>query len=195
MTGIVLAGGRSARMGCDKAFLPWQGSDFLHVILENLASVCHERIVVTGTPPPDNLPAVKFVPDILPNGGPLSGIHAGLVRSSSPFAFVTACDMPFIQPAAAAWILSRMQDWDIVVPGCGEFAEPFFACYSKRCIPAIEDLLHKDIRKVKALFRQVRCLFIPFDDFRAFDPELLLFRSVNSPEEYQAALRLIEDRL
>ena len=78
MTGVVLAGGRNSRMGRDKASLPWQDSDFLQVIVKNLAPVCNELIVVTNVARQDVLPNVRYVTDIIPQRGPLSGIHAGL---------------------------------------------------------------------------------------------------------------------
>jgi len=188
MTGIVLAGGRNTRMGCNKATLPWQSSDFLHIILQKLSSVCDELIVVTNNSAPSDLRGVRFVADIIPDCGPLSGIHAGLTQASSPCVFVTGCDMPYIQPAAVSWLYSQAQDWDAVVPGDETFMEPLFACYAKTCIPAIEELLRQDIHKTRELFRLVRCKLIPSDELRQFDPDLRLLSNINSPEEYQAAL-------
>ena len=193
MTGIVLAGGRNARMGRDKAALPWQNSDFLHTILQKLATVCNDLIVVTNTLPPSDLPDVRFVSDIIPRCGPLSGIHAGLTHAASPFAFVTACDMPFIQPAAVSWLFSQLQDWDAVVPGDESFTEPLFACYAKTCLPVIEDLLHRDVHKTQELFRLIRCKMIPTAAILAFDPTLRLLQNINAPEDYQSALREMSD--
>ena len=90
-------------------------------------------------------------------------------------------------------MLSQSQGWDAVVPGDAAFVEPLFACYSKNCIPMIEDLLHQDIRKVQELFRLVRCKLIPSLALREFDPSLRLLRNINSPEDYQAALDELED--
>jgi len=129
MTGIVLAGGRNARMGCDKSTLPWQSSDFLHTILHKLATVCTELIVVSNRPPLADLPDVRFVSDIIPQLGPLSGIHAGLTHATSQCAFITACDMPFLQPAAVSWMFSQMQDWDVIAPGDDHLRNP--------CLPAM----------------------------------------------------------
>lgn len=193
MTGIVLAGGRNVRMGQDKATLPWENSDFLHTILRKLAVVCSDLIVVTNAQPASDLPEVRFVSDIIPGCGPLSGIHAGLTNSTSPSAFVTACDMPFIQPAAVAWLFSQLQDWDAVVPGNATFKEPLFAIYAKTCIPFIEDLLRQDVRKTQALFQRIRCKMIPTAAFLAFDPTLRLLQNINAPEDYQAALQEMRD--
>jgi molybdopterin-guanine dinucleotide biosynthesis protein A len=189
MTGVVLAGGRNSRMGRDKASLPWQESDFLQVILQKLASVCDELIVVTNTARPEILPNVRYVADIIPQCGPLSGIHAGLVHASSDYAFVTACDMPYLSSAAVNHICAQSPGWDAVVPGSADFYEPLFACYAKSCIVPIETLLQNNNRKTQALFPLVRCKHVPLDEMKCFDPQLRLLRNINSPADYQAALR------
>jgi molybdopterin-guanine dinucleotide biosynthesis protein A len=193
MTGIVLAGGRNSRMGRDKATLPWQNTDFLHTILQKLSSVCTELIVVTNNPPPEGIAGVRFVSDLIPGCGPLSGIHAGLHYATSQVAFITACDMPFLQPAAVSWLFEQVQGWDAAMPFTNALAEPLFACYTKTCIPAIENLLQQDIRKTQQLLQYIRCKQISSDDLRAFDPALKLLRNINSPADYQAALCEMKD--
>ncbi len=191
MTGIVLSGGSSTRMGCNKALLPWKDSTFLHVILQKLSLVCDELIVVANESLPAAFPGVRFVSDIIPFRGPLSGIHAGLVHASSPYAFVTACDMPFIEPAAVAWMGSQLQDRDAVVPAEDTFIEPLFACYAKTCVPVIESLLLRDERKTQELFRHIHCRYISGNELRIFDPTLRFLRNINSPAEYQFAVNEI----
>ena len=188
MTGVVLAGGKNIRMGRNKATLPWQQSDFLHVILQRLSSVCSELIVVTNAPLTIKIANVRSVSDIIPDCGPLSGIHAGLTHASSPTAFVTACDMPYLQPDAVAWLSSRLADWDAVVPDDGFFREPLFACYARTCIPVIESLLAQGVRKTQTLFEHIRYQAIPVADLRQFDPSLRLLQNINAPEDYQQAL-------
>ena len=188
MTGIVLAGGKNIRMGRNKATLPWQQSDFLHVILQKLSSICTELIVVTNTPLSIKMANVRSISDIIPDCGPLSGIHAGLKHASSPAAFITACDMPYIQPAAVAWLGSRLDDWDAVAPNDGFFLEPLFACYAKTCIPVIELLLAQGVRKTQTLFEHIRYQSVPVAALRQFDPSLRLLQNINAPEDYQRAL-------
>ena len=188
MTGIILAGGKNIRMGRNKATLPWQQSDFLHVILQKLSSICTELIVVTNTPLSIKMANVRSISDIIPDCGPLSGIHAGLKHASSPAAFITACDMPYIQPAAVAWLGSRLDDWDAVAPDDGFFLEPLFACYAKTCIPVIELLLAQGVRKTQTLFEHIRYQSVPVAALRQFDPSLRLLQNINAPEDYQRAL-------
>lgn len=189
MTGVVLAGGRNSRMGRDKASLPWQGSDFLQVILHKLIEICDELIVVTNMARTEMLPNVRYVADIIPQRGPLSGIHAGLVHATTDLVFVTACDMPYLSVAAVNHLRSLSPGWDVVAPGEAEYLEPLFACYRKTCIPVIESLLQQDIRKTQALFPLVRYRQVPLDEMKQFDPQLRFLYNINSPSDYQAALR------
>ena len=189
MTGVVLAGGRNSRMGRDKASLPWQGSDFLQVILKNLAAICDELIVVTNAARSDYLPNIRYVADIIPQRGPLSGIHAGLVHAASDLSFITACDMPYLSVAAVEHLRALSSGWDVVAPGEATCLEPLFACYRKTCIPVIEELLQQDVRKTQALFSRVRYRQVPLTDLKKFDPQLRFLSNINSPSDYQAALR------
>ena len=152
MTGIVLAGGLSSRMGRDKAALPWRGADLLNTILTKLSTVCDELIVVANQTCRIERRNVILVADIIPQCGPLSGIHAGLVYAASPQAFITACDMPHLAPQAVLYLYAQMADLDVVVPGSGDDIEPLFACYAKTCIPVIETLLAENSRKTQELF-------------------------------------------
>ena len=77
----------------------------------------------------------------------------------------------------------------MVAPGEADFLEPLFACYRKTCIPVIESLLQQDIRKTQALFRLVRYRQVPLVELTQFDPQLRFLHNINSPADYQAALR------
>ena len=194
MTGVVLAGGFSSRMGRDKASLPWLETDFIHVILNQLALFCDELIVVDNNRLNLNDPRVKTVPDIIPQRGPLSGIHAGLTSASSDHVFVTACDMPYISVPAALHLCSQAPGWDVVVPVAGSHCEPLFACYSKTCIPVIENLLTQDRRKVSDLLQLVRCKKILVEELLKFDPSRNFLRNINSPDEYDFALNELKNQ-
>ena len=185
--GIVLAGGLSTRAGQDKAGLPWCGTDFLHTVLERLGQVCPERIVVMNRVWIPDVPGVKVVGDIIPQCGPLSGIHAGLSSCPDQQAFITACDMPFLAPAAVEYLLSVSSGWDAVVPVRGSELEPLFAVYARSCIPVIESLLQQNFRKVQRLFSLIRYRTIDCEEFRRFDPHLNLFRNINTMDEYREA--------
>lgn len=189
MTGIVLAGGRSSRMGRDKSVLPWDNSDLMQTVVKKVSLVCDDIILVSNQM--RNVPhTVRVVKDIIPNMGPLGGIHAGLINAKYPYAFVTACDMPFIAPEAIAYLQQQAgEEWDVVIPTCGDMFEPMFAIYRKTCLPAIEKLLNENRRKIIDFFPLVRLKGIDVSNFRQFDKDLTLFTNINTAEEYERALQ------
>jgi len=187
MTGIILAGGRSSRMGRDKSTLPWETSDLLNVIIEKLGTVCDDLIVVSNVPRDIKRKEVRVVADIFSQMGPLGGIHAGLCHARHQYAFVTGCDMPYLVPDAVRYLLEEVQGWDIAIPSQGEYYEPLFSCYSKSCLPNIELLLNKSVRRIAEILKLMRYKAIDWENFRRFDPELKLFTNINTEEDYKQA--------
>ncbi len=189
MTGIVLAGGRSSRMGRDKSVLPWHNSDLVQTVIRKVGQVC-EDIVLVSNQPRNVPPGVRVVGDIIPDMGPLGGIHAGLTHAKSPFAFVTACDMPYIVPEAISFLLQQAgEEWDVVIPSNGDQFEPMFAVYRQTCIPAIETLLKENRRQIIGFFPLIRLKKIDVSRLRQFDKELTMFTNINTAEEYARALQ------
>lgn len=187
MTGIILAGGKSTRMGKDKAALPWATSDLLHAKIEQLRSVCQDIIVVSNMPRHIAGNDVRVISDIYQEMGPLGGIHAGLTHARYDYAFVTACDMPYFAPTAAQYLFTEAQGWDVTMPVQGNHYEPLFACYSTSCIPVAEMLLRNSVRRVIALFDFVRYKHVDQECFRPFDPALAIFSNINTQEDYRKA--------
>lgn len=192
-TAVVLAGGRSRRFGSDKADLAWGKTDLLHSILGKLQGICSELIVVANREWQAKIQGVKLVADLIPQQGPLSGIHAGLSASRNPYAFITACDMPFISPAAVEYLFSLANGYDAVIPQGTGGQEPLFAVYHRNCIQPIETLLRQEQRKVQTLFCQVNTLYVDIEKFRRYDPELKLFRNINTPAEYEKAREFADE--
>lgn len=184
--GIVLAGGQSSRMGEDKARLPWGEQDLLQVVLESLATACDERLVVSQRP--RELPmGVIQVADIFPRCGPLGGIHAGLQAMQAECAFVVACDMPYLRPRAVHFLLQSLADWDAVIPVQDGLYEPLHGVYHRRCLPTLERQLRQGNYKILDAVRKLRVLWLPGQELRRFDPDLRMFRNLNTPDEYRVA--------
>lgn len=191
MTGIILAGGRSSRMGRDKSLLPWQGSDLMHTVISKVGQACDDIVLVSNQARNLIYKDVRVVADIISEMGPLGGIHAGLTYAKHPLAFVTACDMPYAVPQAISFLLQEATDeWDVVIPACGEFFEPMCCVYRKTCLPAIETLLNQGRRRIVDFFPLIRLKTIDVEIFRQFDPELKLFTNINTADEYQRALQI-----
>ncbi len=186
MTGIVLAGGLGSRIGCDKALLPWGDTIILKEIISQMSEMCDDLIVVRNTPLESAMPGVRVVRDIYTQMGPLGGIHAGLSIARYDYAFVTACDMPHIPPGAIRHLFEESAGYDIVLPATGSNYEPLFACYSRNCLPVIEDLLRRDVRKIIEILPLVKYKTIAREYFLSMDP--LIFSNINTMAEYKAAM-------
>jgi len=189
VTGIVLAGGRSRRFGRDKAALPWGDGDLLGVIVSRLATVCDEVLVAVGDRTLAMPPGARGVVDAFVGAGPLAGIHAGLRAARHPVAFVTACDMPFVEPAAVPFLKELLVGYDAAVPRVAGRWAPLFACYATSCLPAMEQLLSSGVRRVFDLYGHIRCRAVPGEAFLQFDPELRMFQDLNTPGDYARARR------
>lgn len=185
LTGVVLAGGQSRRMGRDKASLPWGDSDLLHTVLVALAPVCGRLIVVSNIPRVIRLPGVDVVADLYPGCGPLAGIHAGLTAAGDGYSFVTACDMPHIDGSAAAWLAAAAEDYDAAVPRIDGHYNPLHAVYHRRCLPVAGAMLAAGRHRAADLFAAVRTREVTAAELAVFDPGLGMLRNLNTPEDLE----------
>ncbi|BCV22102.1 putative molybdenum cofactor guanylyltransferase [Moorella sp. Hama-1] len=187
--GIVLAGGKSTRMGTNKALLPLRDKSLLATVVAALRPLFAEIIVVTNTPELYRDLGARLVRDVIPGRGPLSGFHAGLLASPYWHNFIVACDMPFLDPALISYLLGRAPGYDAVVPRRGEYLQPLHAVYSRGCLPAIEACLKKGEYQAFAFYPRVRVRYIDVDRLkdRGFnDPEEVFF-NINTPADLARA--------
>ncbi len=187
-TAVVLAGGRSQRMGQDKVWLDAGGQPLIVRVVERLHELVAEVVVVRATPtvvmPP--LPA-RIVDDRYRAAGPLAGLHAGLHAAVTPWVFALACDMPSLNPALVRY-LALLRPWhDAVVPCPTGQPEPLHAFYHRRCLPAVEACLERGQRQLLAFYAEVRVRPVPLPEITIFDPNLSSFTNVNTPEEWADA--------
>ncbi len=186
VTGAILAGGTSRRMGCDKALLPYHGGRFLEAIYRRMAELFDEVLLVTNAPEAYGFLPCRKVPDLFPGQGSLAGIHSALVHGASEHVFVVACDMPTIHPGLVRYMASLRAGHDIVVPEGEKGAEPLHACYGKGALPAIEKALRDGCRRVVSFYDGVRVRRLPAQEVARLDPAFTSFRNVNTPEDYYA---------
>ncbi|MEK7468226.1 MAG: molybdenum cofactor guanylyltransferase [Planctomycetota bacterium] len=133
-TAVIFCGGRSTRMGQDKALLEWKGRPLAAVVASRVAPV-FERVVVSGDPRIYRQLGLPCIPD-LAGSGPLAGLYATLLESKSPAIFAVACDMPLVEPAAVLALWRRLQGFDAAVPLTRRGPEPLHAWYTRRILPA-----------------------------------------------------------
>lgn len=186
ITGVVLAGGESRRMGCDKSLLPMGGARFIDYSYRCLDALFEEVILVTNTPSLyQHLPCRK-VPDLYVGQGALAGIHSGVHHARFDRAFVVACDMPFLSPEVIRHICSRAQEAEVVIPRTETGIEPLHALYRKSCLPAIEAVLDAGGRKIARFFPAVKVSEVTQAELEDIDVEGRSFRNINTPQEYFA---------
>ncbi len=191
VSGIILAGGRSRRLGRDKAVEPFGGQSLIRRVIERVAPLTDEIVVVVADAARGRaLPLDadhRVAVDIYPDGGSLGGIFSGLSAASAGWGLVVACDMPFLNLPLLEYMLGLRGDCDAVVPRPGAFPEPTHALYSTACLPHIETRLQANDLKISGFFEGVRVRYLEEGEVRQFDPELLSFFNVNSPEDLARA--------
>ncbi|WP_429886246.1 formate dehydrogenase accessory sulfurtransferase FdhD [Geoalkalibacter halelectricus] len=184
ITGVILAGGESRRMGCDKSLLPVEGARFIDHIYRRLAALFDEVIIVTNSPSLyQDLPCRK-VPDIYYAKGALAGIHSGLCHARHERIFAVACDMPFLNAEVIQGLCLQADQGAVVVPQSPRGPEPLHALYHKSCLPAIEAVLDAGRRRIVAFFPEVQVHEVPLAELTLHDPDGRSFRNINTPEEY-----------
>lgn len=188
VSAAVMAGGKSRRMGQDKAWIDVGGRPLIQRVIDVLATVADEVIVVANDARFGTL-GVRVVGDRFPDGGALGGIATGVGAASHDSVLIAACDMPFLDAAVWRLLLDRRGDADVVIPHIGEDYETLHALYTKACLPAMERALAAGRMRVISFFEEVRVRPLEAAAIRAVDPTLRSFTNVNTPEELAAALR------
>jgi len=184
MTGIILSGGRGARMGGEnKAFLRIGGERLIDRTVRIFRSVFNEVIIVASRPLDYLDQEAAIVTDIFPGKGALGGIYTGLFYTGEEHAFVAACDMPFLNRSFLEYMAARAVDYDIVVPAPPDGLQPLHAVYARRCLPAIRRLLERNRLQVRGFYPEYKLLMVPPEILRSFDPEGRMFLNANTPED------------
>ncbi|MBC7260829.1 MAG: molybdenum cofactor guanylyltransferase, partial [Chloroflexi bacterium] len=184
---IILAGGKSQRLGIDKALLELDGEWLLLRLLNALRTLGDDLLVVTNdTERLAKLPG-RLIPDVYLNAGPLGGIYSGLLAMRYPQALVVACDMPLLNLELLRYMILLSVDFDIVIPRIGDKVEPLHAVYSKSCLPAIAKALECGERRVISFFPQLRVRYVEQEEIDIFDPQHLSFFNINTLEDLEFA--------
>lgn len=194
VTGVLLAGGKSTRMGQDKRFLCIGGQTLLE---RGLCAMCalFQRVCVViaqdGLPPPAQVPVFR---DVVPDCGSLGGLYTGLREASTPYVFIAACDMPFLNSKLVRYMNELKDEADIVVASWKNRIQPTHAFYSKRCAAIIENMIRTHEIKIQKVFQHpsLRVRFVMENEVSQIDPEGRSFININNPADLEAA-RLLHD--
>lgn len=206
VSGVVLAGGRSRRLGIDKTTMSWPpvtgpgvedtgapfgGPTLLEATAAKLGQVCAEVLLVAyrgARPVP-----YRVVPDRYAEGGSLGGIYSGLLEARHDFALAVATDMPFLSLDLLRWMLAQPRDFDVLVP-VREEPEPLHALYSKACLEPMRRRLDAGRLKITGFFEDVRVRYVEPATLARLDPEGDSFFNVNTPADLTRARQILARR-
>ena len=186
----VLCGGKSRRAGFDKQTIRIDGQWIAVQIAQALAHVFNDVLLVTNRPELYRDSGFRVVGDILPDAGPLGGIHAGLTYAKQEQLFVTACDMPYVNEGYLRWLCRAAVDEGaakdaLVVRLENDMLEPMNAIYRKNCLPQVERSIIGGERKIADLLERMDTLYLPESALAPFGGRETLFFNMNTPEEIQ----------
>jgi molybdopterin-guanine dinucleotide biosynthesis protein A len=191
--GIILCGGQSSRMGRPKAWLPFGDEVLLARVVRVLGEVVRPLVVVAapGQDVPPTPLEVLLVRDEEQGRGPLQGLAAGLeaLRGRADAAYLSSCDVPFLRPAFVRRMTELLGDHAACVPRVGGYHHPLAAVYRVGVLDAVRGLLAQGRLRPFFLFEQVPTRVVGPEELAEVDPTFQSLRNLNTPEEYEAALR------
>lgn len=194
MTGLIMAGGKSKRLGQDKRFLMLGGKSCLQRVLEAYQDLFDEILVVADVKEPFQSLGVHVVEDLIPGRATLGGLYTGLHYARSDRVFSAAVDMPCLSTQTIRIVLDQADRGDIVIPDLNGQLQPMHAVYSKACLSYLKDLIVASRLKVQELCAvpDLRVHRIPQSVFERVDPDLRSFFNINTPEDLALAREWIE---
>lgn len=194
ISGIILAGGKSSRLGHDKVLEKVGDSSLLEQVVSRIDPLTREIIIVTAKERTftqlESHPKVKIVSDILPGQGSLGGIYTGLVKSNSHYNLVVAADMPFLNERLLRYMIEVSEGFDFILPRVKGLYEPLHAIYSKNCICPIESIFNQGKKVIIELLNYVKVKYIEAEEVEKFDPQHLSFFNINTREDLEKAKNL-----
>jgi molybdenum cofactor guanylyltransferase len=155
VTGIILSGGKSSRMGKDKGLLELGGKKLVEIAIGNLSLMC-DTILVSSNSDDYSKFGVEVVPDTIPDIGPMGGIYSALLRSDTELNLVLSVDLPFINEGLLRYLVERSLGVQVAVPwSAKEHYEPLCACYNSSLLPLIEKSILQGNYKLPDLFKNI----------------------------------------
>jgi len=188
--GFVTAGGRSSRMGRDKAWLELGGRPMISHVIEALGLVVREIAIIAnrGEYRTLGLPVIR---DQNIGIGPIEAVRTAMAASLYDRIILVGCDLPFVTDDLFKFLLGQAAEHQSVVPlGPDREPEPLCAVYAKSSLAEVERMIEAGQFKISPLFDRVDTLFVPFEDLSGLSGASLFFQNINTPDEYHRALAL-----
>jgi molybdenum cofactor guanylyltransferase len=187
---VILAGGRSSRMGEDKSFLPLHGEPVIQHVIRRVKTLGFPILLSTNQPEAYQQLNLPMFPDVIPERGSLGGLYSALIHSPAAYTLCVACDMPFLNPDLLRELIALRSGCDVVVPRIDGRPQGLHAVYSQSCRLSIRRRIERGDLKISQLYADLRTRFVEEDHLRRFDPELRSFVNINTPAEFTRARQL-----
>jgi molybdopterin-guanine dinucleotide biosynthesis protein A len=183
ITGIILAGGQSSRLGTDKAFIKIGNKTLIENTYEVITDYCKEVLISANNHTGHSFPEQRIIPDYIPGLGPIGGIYSCLKHSGTENNLVVAVDIPFINKGLIQFLISDMADAELIIPISGDGkAEPLCALYKKSVLPHLEKMIAKKDLKVQNLTHYCKSKKLPVSHKQGFYHDRL-FYNINTPDD------------
>ena len=193
VTGVILAGGKSRRMGANKALMQLGEDSLIGHIIRRMRLVTDELLLITNSPTEYAHLDLPMYADIIPNTGALGGIYTGLTSASYDAVICVACDSPFLEPKLLTYLVSVLGEYDAVMPYTSNhndtqiILQTLCGVYSKRCLPIIASMLQASELRVHALQEWAHVQSVSPEVWQKFDPEGMSFFNINTPADFDLA--------
>ncbi|MGH2448299.1 MAG: molybdenum cofactor guanylyltransferase [Chloroflexota bacterium] len=181
-----MTGGQSRRMGRDKALLPAEGKPLMEHVASIVAPLVRELLVVGHPRAGVTIPGALFIPDDMPDHGPLGGMITGLRHTATSHAFVLAVDYPFLNVRLLGMLSDLIGQHDAVIPRNGEGSHPLQAFYARACLPKLERSLGTGDLRVHHAVAALDTRWLGEEDIEAVDRDLRTLANLNTPEQWAA---------
>jgi molybdopterin-guanine dinucleotide biosynthesis protein A len=196
VTGIVLAGGKSSRLGREKALERVGKQRLIEKVVSSLSPISQEVFVVTRQEQFDKIDSIhlkaRTLVDLYPGKAAFGGIYTGLASANNLYGLVVSCDMPFLNSALLRYLVELASGFDVVIPKVNDKLEPLHAVYSKNCLAIIKQLLDKGILQVLQLLDFVKTRYVCENEVDKYDPEHLSFFNINTRNDLLKAEQIME---
>jgi molybdopterin-guanine dinucleotide biosynthesis protein A len=194
-TGVILIGGKGTRLGKEKSSLKFGYRTILDRQVRRLGSI-FPKVMTIGFHPDQlhhlDTSEVYIIPDCVKSEGPLCGVYTALLNSDTPYNFVVACDMPFLQVSLIEFLSTFLGQGDVVCPVFKGYPEPLHSFYSIRCVQYIEILLKKGVRQLRRLLEMVDVFYVGEHEFSGIENYQYSFFNINTQVQSEEALKIYE---
>lgn len=190
ISAVILAGGRSKRLGVNKAFVQIGGQALIERVISRLRELSDDLIIVANEPGLFQGLGARVTGDVFPGKASLGGIYSGLLVARHDYALVVGCDMPFLSRGLLRYMILVAPGYDAIVPFYDNYLEPLHTIYHKTSLEVMREMLEADRLRISELFGRQHIRQVTVEEIASFDPQRLSFFNINTPQDLQRAQEL-----